>query len=78
MDYEYKVGDQVPIINNQPFKYETLYEGSYTIVQTCTNGKLTLSTRMTIYCLVGEPAPMSVTLDILKGKQIWVSDLKNG
>ena len=42
IDHDYRVGDKVMTLTKSEYKYETPYRGPYEIVQTQTNGTVTL------------------------------------
>ena len=48
----FQLDDQVLIMNNQANKYETPYKVPYIIMQTCTNGMLTLRMGGTTYRII--------------------------
>ena len=42
--YDSNIGDKVMVRRNQAYKYETPFTGTYEIVQTWTNGTITILT----------------------------------
>ena len=42
VDYDYRIGDWVMVREENDFKYETPFKGPYEIVQTWTNGNVTI------------------------------------
>ena len=44
IDHDYRFGDKVLVRRNQAYKYETPFQGPYGIIQTWTNGTVTIRT----------------------------------
>ena len=44
IDHDYRVGDKVTKKIRSAYKYETPFRGPFEVVQTCTNGTVTLQT----------------------------------